>query len=711
MKLIQANIRNFRRLENVSIEFEERETVFVGPNNCGKTSATDVFRLFLKSGDFSIHDFSVSQIANFDRYGRGEIDESHLPQIELDLWFSIDPETEFGRAGILLPDTEQDYEKVGLRLRYMAVDPETLKDSYTARVTPQAGGPPKKPLSHYLSLPGTLRQHFSIAHYALEGPSEKANERQLSPEQGRRVLSLLIRVEFVDAQRRIDDKEHGGSTRLSSVFTAYYKRLLTQAQTADATHDLIDRHNEDLNGHYATEFADLFSVIEGLGVPSVNDRSLRLISSLVPELVLQNNTTLTYFDPVRGHALPEKYNGLGFKNLIYLAIHICEFHLTWMKTIEDRPAALLLFIEEPEVHLHAQAQQTFIANAWRIIQEASKRCGEITKAPQLVVTTHSSHILDTVEFANVRYFRRSHCVGEDPTHATVLNASMVVNLRNFEQSLTSANEIITESDATGGDASESDPEPTVLETLDFLKRYLKLTHCDLFFADAAVLVEGTVEKLLIPEMINRVAPGLRQRYLTVLEIGGAYSHLFAGLLEFISIPYLVITDIDSVDPKKNRSACRADTSGAVSSNASLKFFLKATSIKQFTDLNRSSQLPEGRKCYVAYQRPSVVAGYETNCPMHGRTFEETFAIENITLFRKGSLSLKKKWKAEQSHEVEYNSIYETVNSKTFKKTEFALLVASSNTPWVTPQYIADGLKWLERELRATIPHIEEEVHI
>jgi predicted ATP-dependent endonuclease of OLD family len=53
MKLIRACIRNFRRLENVFVEFEASETVFVGPNNSGKTSATDVFRLFLKTGDFS----------------------------------------------------------------------------------------------------------------------------------------------------------------------------------------------------------------------------------------------------------------------------------------------------------------------------------------------------------------------------------------------------------------------------------------------------------------------------------------------------------------------------------------------------------------------------------------------------------------------------------------------------------------------------------
>ncbi|MBL3574951.1 ATP-binding protein [Rhodovulum sulfidophilum] len=39
MRIKKVAIRNFRRLENVEIDFEETETVFVGSNNSGKTSA------------------------------------------------------------------------------------------------------------------------------------------------------------------------------------------------------------------------------------------------------------------------------------------------------------------------------------------------------------------------------------------------------------------------------------------------------------------------------------------------------------------------------------------------------------------------------------------------------------------------------------------------------------------------------------------------
>ena len=36
MKLSGISIRNFRRLENVTIDVEDKDTIFVGPNNSRK---------------------------------------------------------------------------------------------------------------------------------------------------------------------------------------------------------------------------------------------------------------------------------------------------------------------------------------------------------------------------------------------------------------------------------------------------------------------------------------------------------------------------------------------------------------------------------------------------------------------------------------------------------------------------------------------------
>lgn len=214
-----------------------------------------------------------------------------------------------------------------------------------------------------------------------------------------------------------------------------------------------------------------------------------------------------------------------------MAIQARHFHSQWVMTVENRPLCLMIFIEEPEVHLHAQVQQTFISNIWEVINQSAVAASEPDLVPQLVVTTHSSHIIEAVDFEKVRYFQRCH-IESYTVESDIRNATAVRSLRAFR----------TEAETIEGKLVSPS------ESLAFLKRYLRLTHCDLFFADAAILVEGAVEKLLMPAMIESAAKRLRTTYLTVLEVGGAYAHRFEGLLSFLHIPYLVITDLDSVAP-------------------------------------------------------------------------------------------------------------------------------------------------------------------
>ena len=48
MNIAFVEIQNFRKLKACRVEIAERETIFVGANNSGKTSAMDALILFLK---------------------------------------------------------------------------------------------------------------------------------------------------------------------------------------------------------------------------------------------------------------------------------------------------------------------------------------------------------------------------------------------------------------------------------------------------------------------------------------------------------------------------------------------------------------------------------------------------------------------------------------------------------------------------------------
>lgn len=686
MKITNIAIRNFRRLEQVRIGLEEDETVFVGPNNSGKTSAAAAFRCFLGGKDFRVHDLSVSKVPAINAFGEGG-DAGGLPTIELDLWFSIDPNhISFGRAFTLLPELSEDLDKIGIRLKYQPRDPEKMRAAYFAAYpAPAADGIRTRTLSQFLGTDTNLREHYEIAYYSLDDRGQELAETLLDSKDGKSLIKDLLRVDFVDAQRSVNDDEASRSNRLSTAFSAFYKKNLKQPEAKETAYQVIDENNQKLTDHYETHFSGLMEVIKGLGVPSINDRILKIVSSLSPEEALKGNTDLIYIDTERQHELPESYNGLGFKNLIYMAIQISHFHLQWMRTEQSRPLCQLIFIEEPEVHLHAQVQQTFITNIWQIISSAANAAGQANLVPQFVLSTHSSHILDAVDFAKVRYFERCELEGEDRQMVITLNASRVHSLRSFHP------------EPIKVEGKEINPE----EAKRFLLRYLKLTHCDLFFADAAILVEGTVEKLLLPKMVEKTASALRNKYLSILEVGGAYAHRFEGLMCFLNIPHLVITDLDSVEPKGRHPACRGDYPDAQTSNASLRKFFGVNTVQALLALPPEQKQDDEKDRCVAFQVGINVEEDGKSHLMIPRTIEEAFAYDNFTMLRSGELSVGIELPVNLPEA--YEEIYAQVKSSDFKKTDFALDILASESDWVTPRYIAEGLLWLEQRLGKVEP--------
>lgn len=681
MKLIRYHIRNFRRLENVEISLDEGQTIFVGPNNSGKTSATMAFRLFVsRDRDFSIYDYSSALINKIDSFSSQEQEE--LPPIEMDLWFSVDPNAEYGRVAHLLPNLAEEHLEVGLRLEFSVDDAKALLEAYEA-VYPKPANTgddkqSRKSLSFFLSEEANLKKYFSLKYYHLEtvknddGQDVVKARRIEKSEDGKSTLNSLLRVDYVDAQRNIADLDGGRSNRLSSVLADFYKSNLEQKENDAAAVKVVDESNESLTQHYQDQFKPLIDVISGLGFPSANDRDLKILSTLSPEAVLKGNTTLRYVERGTEHELPEAYNGLGLKNLIFIAIQISHFQRQWVVTEKNRPLCQVIFIEEPEVHLHAQIQQAFIRQIQGTIEKIASQYNGGGLKPQLLITTHSSHILAEVDFTSVRYFRREASSLLEKIEDVKRTATKVLNLAKFQV-------------AQGED-----------ENLRFLKKYLKITHCDLFFADAAILVEGTVERLLFPEMIARTAPELKSAYMTILEVGGAYAHRFTPLLDFIGIATLVITDLDSVNPSANNASCRADTADAITSNNAIKDFVKVNKVSELLKLPKTKKeaVSGGQQRFIAYQTGISVDGYTPQKEMIPRTFEEAFIYTNLSAVREEKLSAFVQLADTPDFEMDYQAVYEAVSSSKYKKVEFALNQIESSHEWKVPLYIAEGLCWI-----------------
>ncbi|MYM84138.1 AAA family ATPase [Duganella sp. FT50W] len=764
MKLQAYRLQNYRRLRDVVIELDDEISIFVGANNSGKTSAVQGLYSMLR-GDakkFELFDFSAALWGEIDAIGStasGEDEEpKRLPSILLDLWFRVG-EDDLATAMSLLPSTEWDGKCVGIRVAFEPRDAYELVRRFrelheranhaaialaskpTADSEPgtEAGAeaearaeaseykPWPESLTKYLTK--ELSKEYTFRYYVLDERAfigYQAKEADYEPlplgkePGGAAILKSLLRVDFLRAQRHLDDPDAGGSDRAESLsrrLSRFYHRNLEKRGDDHAALKALDTSEKQLNFHLEEVFSDTLKRLAKLGYPGVNNPEIVIRADLDPTAVLGQNAKVHYVVPGAVTAqLPDTYNGLGFKNLVYMVVELLDLHEQW-KAEEDKRAPLhLVFIEEPEAHLHAQVQQVFIRNVLRILEDANDHATFFHT--QLVVTTHSPHILYERGFSPIRYFRR---VSDQLAHHT--------DVRNLSLFKTG------EADAPAR---------------EFLQRYLKLTHCDLFFSDAVILVEGNVERLLLPAMIESAAKRLRSSALTILEVGGAFAHRFQELIAFVGLTTLVVTDLDSVTvkpddekaaaqtadagdavdeddlkafeledddatqpsgkqkSKKYGSTCHAHMEGAVTSNQTLISWIpKKRSVAELWEVTaeqKTLSLAEGSTAAVrvAYQtKVSVTVGSETAL-LCGRTLEEAFGLENSNWCQaeaNRALGLKLK-RAPSSPEELAEKLHDRVAGKNFDKTRFALEVLASGplNGWKVPAYIAEGLVWLEAKV-------------
>lgn len=543
MHLHSYRLKNYRRMKDVRIELASDISIFVGSNNSGKTSATQAIHAFSSGSKdkFSLYDFSSSCWKEFDRLGNPPeegAEQPALPSISLDLWFEV-AATDLVPVLPLLPSTQWQGTQVGIRIEFSARNQAELLQKYrTTRQEAQAKAAAleKRENSKYIPWPKSLTDYlkdellneFEFKYFVLDRaqfddthtPNQGYEPLPLGKDPGgAALLKSLIKVDNLNAQRHLADPSSGSgpgagrSEDLSKRLSKFYKRNLDQRQEDHSALRALFDSEAGLNEHLDDVFKDTLGRLSKLGYPGLNNPKLEIKSALNPATIMSSQDARVHYvlgDDADALRLPDAYNGLGFKNLIYMVVEILDIHAGWIADKENRAPLHLIFIEEPEAHMHAQLQQVFIRNVLDLVKENSEDGGAFHS--QTVVTTHSPHILYERGFQPIRYFRRQNTNGEQTT--AVLNLSAF-----YSQNA---------------------------EDRDFLQRYLKLTHCDLFFADAAILVEGNVERLLLPVMIEKEAVSLRSACLCILEVGGAFGHRFKLLIEFLGLVALVITDLDSV---------------------------------------------------------------------------------------------------------------------------------------------------------------------
>lgn len=756
MKIAHIDIKNFRKLKTCRIDFSGTKTLFVGANNSGKTSAMDALAKFLGNQSLSFNDITLSNRILLDELGEAWISDienftndynkidSFLPS--LDVWIEVS-EKELHYVSHIIPTLDWKGGILGVRLllkpKYVEELYSNFVNSYTKARAIESSSKNKTNLDLWpMSLSEFLARDFgslfTLTPYLLDVVNKNIicqptnyNAKCLN----KNPLKGLMQVDMIAAQRGFSDpdtNDDAGSshkTSLSSQLRYYYDRHLDPEKDPTEedleTLEVIKRSNEQFDKNLASKFKNPINELEELGYPGFGNPKIHVETKVTTTDTLKHDSAVQYsLEKTHNLRLPEKYNGLGYQNLISMVFLLMRFRDDWMRVgkakiesetaIKIIPPLHLVLIEEPEAHLHVQVQQVFIKKAYEVLRKHEKLKNDKQYTTQLIISTHSSHIAREEKFSNLRYFKRieAHKDCNIPT-------SNVINL----------------SDVFG---SKKD------QTSRFITRYLLSTHCELFFADAVILVEGSAENMLIPHFIKNKHPKLEQKYITLLSINGRHAYRLRPLIEKLCLTTLIISDVDSSsDEKGYPSKLPQRGEQLISSNFTIyNWFLENKKIENnldiLFDLSFENKIiteldPYNYSIRLAYQTPVQIQtgkyeGQEALCT----TFEDSLIFSNMNLFENNTdveetatskkksgqskfeknsfvKKIRKILNEEKEFEVFHKELYEKIKKETFKA-NFALDLIFEVEPSDIriPSYIEEGLVWLTNELTSEDEVIKSE---
>jgi putative ATP-dependent endonuclease of OLD family len=437
--LAELNITNFRKLQKAELHFQPGLNVLVGANNVGKTAVVDALRALLAGHD--------------EPYPRLDVDDVHHP-----------------KGGKPTGD-------IIFRYVFRGLDPDDEAD-FLAALKPDSAG--------------VLEAHITICYAEADKAGRLRTKRWCGDHEDIGLTSDMmenLRGVYLPPLR---DASQGLKPSRTSQLARLFQ-LLADDAGREGINTVLKTLDEELKKH----------------LPIVNTHkaiNTRHDTMLGPQLaqLLEIGLSGSDFQRLASRlsllvdAFEIEQNGLGFNNLIFMAVVLSE--------LAKNPEASYrsLIVEEPEAHLHPQLQAVLL----RYLETVQAIDGE--KPVQLFVTSHSPN------FASIADLDSLTCLVDTGTVVETFFPRTI----SFEKG-----------------------------KREKLERYLDVTRAELFFARRVIFVEGAAELMLVSVLAEKAGFKLREHAVSLISVEGLNFDSFLPLFgeKALKIPVAVITDADPID--------------------------------------------------------------------------------------------------------------------------------------------------------------------
>lgn len=534
MRITRIEIENFRSIRHLVVELGNT-TVFLGPNNAGKTAILDALRIGLtrrwgqRGTGFNEYDIHLSDDATDPKNSSGVCIELQAREYESEEW----PDSISEDLGdIVQLDLTTGRRAISLRTRCVwSEDTGAFEPSW---------------------------EFLDAGRQPMAGRSA----RRLNLERFWRYLPVF----YLGALRDVGDEF---SPRSSQFWGRLLKALEVPPELESRAMRVLDLLNRRLL-KADPRLAEIAETLSGATRIAARDRDGGLDLRMLPlntwdlisraEIILRNEPDLPW--------LPLQRQGQGIQSLsVIFLFQAFVNHL--LSELYEKGSDPVLALEEPETHLHPQAVRT-------LFQHVNELPG------QKVITTHSPYFVQHVPFRDLRLVRLTSNGTEvrslpesfstsipmfDGLNEVISNSSGALTYENASSTMTvhgALDEGIYREllRCIEGQDCRTAIEPTLIDLkrrsslyisdqeLQSLESFARRMRGEIFFAERWLLVEGQSDYLIVHAVAHSLDYDLDQHGVSVIDAqNNGNPAIFAALARALGIPWLAVFDGDTAGRK------------------------------------------------------------------------------------------------------------------------------------------------------------------